>query len=82
MEETHDQINVEVVVDTALEDQTVMTASKSEMSSNNQVVSMEVLGTNSAVTQFVGDYIGLIIVSIDRNNPFHSMGHLSGTTFV
>jgi len=49
VEETDDQINDEVAVDAALEDQSVMTASENEMSSNDQVVSMEVGETNNAV---------------------------------
>jgi len=54
VEETDDQVNDEVAVDAALDDQSVMTASVSEMSSNDQVVSIEVGETNNAVTQFVG----------------------------
>jgi len=66
VKETDDQINDEVAVDAALEDQSVMTASESEMSSNDQVVSIEVGETNNAVTQFVeflGDNVDLNIVS-------------------
>ena len=61
VEETDDQINDEVAVglDAALDDQSVMTASESEMSSNDQVVSIEVGETNNAVTQFVGHNIDL-----------------------
>ena len=40
MEVANDQINDEVAVDAALEDQSVMTASESEMASNDQVISM------------------------------------------
>jgi len=74
VEETDNQINDEVAVDTALEDLSVMTASESERSSEDQVVSMDVVETNNAVTQFVGDNIDLNIVSIYGNTPFHSMG--------
>ena len=80
VEETDDQINDEVAVDAALEDQSVMTASESEMSSNDQVVSMEVGETNNAVSQFVGDNIDLNIVSIHGNTPFHSMGWIKVTS--
>ena len=61
VEETDDQVNDEVAVglDAALDDQSVMTASESEMSSNDQVVSIEVGETNNAVTQFVGHNIDL-----------------------
>ena len=51
-------------------------ASEREMLMNDQVVSMEVLETNNAVTQFVGDNIDLNI----GNTSFHSMSHLSDTT--
>jgi len=51
-----------------------MTASESERSSENQVVSVDVVETNNAVTQFVGDNIYLNIVSIHGNIPFHSVG--------
>ena len=64
-------------VDAALEDKSLITdkvpASKSELSSNDQVVSMEAGETNNAVTQFVGDIIDLNIVSIHGNTPFHSV---------
>ena len=70
MEETNDQINDEVAVDAALEDKSVMTASESDMSSNDQVVSMEVGETNNAVSQFIGDNLDLNIVSIHGNTPF------------
>ena len=78
VEETDDQISDEVVVDAALDDQSVMTSS--ERSSNDQVVSMEVGETNSAVTQFVEDNIDLNIVSIHGNTPFHSMGWIKVTS--
>ena len=55
MEVTDDQINDEAAVVAALEDQSVMTDSESEMSSNDQVISMLVGETINAVTQFVGD---------------------------
>uniref|UniRef100_UPI00358FA915 uncharacterized protein n=1 Tax=Myxine glutinosa TaxID=7769 RepID=UPI00358FA915 len=84
VEETDEQINDEVAVDAALEDQSVMTAkvpaSESELSSNDQVVFMEVGETNNAVTQFVGDNIDLNIVSIHGNTPFHSMGWIEVTS--
>jgi len=70
VEETNDQINDEVAVDAALEDKSVMTASESDMSSNDQVVSMEVGETNNAVSQFIGDNLDLNIVSIHGNTPF------------
>ena len=41
VEETDDQITDEVAIDAALEDQSVMTASESEMSSNDQAVFIE-----------------------------------------
>ena len=71
-----DQINDEVAVDTALEDLSVMTASESEMSCDDQILSMEVLETSNTVTRFVGDnIIDLNIVSINghttlSNSPF------------
>ena len=80
VEETDEQINDEVAVASALEDQSVMTASESELSNNNQVVSMEVGETNHAVTQFVGDNIDLNMVSILGNTPFHSMGWIKVTS--
>ena len=80
VEETSDWINDEVVVDVALEDLSVTTASESKMSSNDQVVSMEVGEINNAVTQFVGDNIDLNIVSIHGNTPFHSMGWIKVTS--
>uniref|UniRef100_UPI00358F2B9D uncharacterized protein n=1 Tax=Myxine glutinosa TaxID=7769 RepID=UPI00358F2B9D len=55
-------------------------ASESELSSNDQVVFMEVGETNNAVTQFVGDNIDLNIVSIHGNTPFHSMGWIEVTS--
>ena len=60
MEVANDQINDEVAVDAALEDQSVMTASESEMASNDQVISMLVGEKNNAVTQFVGDNIDTV----------------------
>ena len=80
VEETDEQINDEVAVASSLEDQSVMTASESELSNNNQVVSMEIGETNHAVTQFVGDNIDLNIVSILGNTPFHSMGWIKVTS--
>ena len=78
VEETDEQINDDVAVDAALEDQSriraKVPASKSELSSNDQVVSMEAGETNNAVTQFVGDNIDLNIVSIHGNTLYHSMG--------
>ena len=50
LEETHHLMNDEVPDDAALKDLPVITASESEMSNNDQVVSMEVLETNNAVT--------------------------------
>ena len=47
MEVADDQINDEAAVDAALEDQSVMTGSESEMSSNDQVISMLVGETYS-----------------------------------
>ena len=68
MEETDAHINDDVAVDAALEDQSLITtkvsASESELSSNDNVVSMEAGETNNAVTQFAGDNIDLNIVSI------------------
>ena len=84
VEETDGQINDEVAVDAALDDQSLITAkvpaSESELSSNDQVVSMEAGETNNAVTQFVGDNIDLNIVSIHGNTPFHSMGWIKVTS--
>jgi hypothetical protein len=80
MEETDDQISDEVAINAALEDISLMTASDSEISINDQVVSMEVGETNNAVTQFVGDNIDLNIVSIQGNTPFHSMGWIKVTS--
>ena len=74
MEVADDRINDEVAVDAALEDQSLMTASESEMLSNDQVISMVVGETNNAVNQFVGDNIDSTIVSILGNNPFYSTG--------
>lgn len=42
VEETNGPINDEVAIDAALQDQTVMIAIESEISTNDQVVSMEV----------------------------------------
>ena len=54
VEEMDEQIHDEVAVDVALEDQSLITAkvpaSESELSSNDQVVSMETVETNNAVT--------------------------------
>ena len=86
MEVADDQINDEAAVDAALEDQSVMTGSESEMSSNDQVISIVVGETNNAVTQFVGDNIdivkycpyswkqSLLLDGLDQS-------HLSSTTF-
>ena len=62
MEVANDQINDEAAVDAALEDQSVMTSSESEMLSNDQVISMLVGETTNcnAVTQFVGDNIDIV----------------------
>ena len=60
MEVADNQINDEAAVDAALEDQSVMTGSESEMSSNDQVISMLVAKTNNAATQFVGDNIDIV----------------------
>ena len=49
-EETDDQIDDVVAVDAALEDLSVMTASENDMSSNNQVGSIEVGERNNVVT--------------------------------
>ena len=74
MEETDEQINDDFAVDAALEDQSLITAkvpaSESELSNNDQVVSMEAGETNNAVTQFVGDNINLNIVSIHGNTQW------------
>ena len=51
-----------------------MPASESELSNNDQVVSIEAGETNNAVTEFVGDNIYLNIVSIHGNTPFHPNG--------
>ena len=84
MEETDEQINDDFAVDAALEDQSLITAkvpaSESELSNNDQVVSMEAGETNNAVTQFVGDNINLNIVSIHGNTPFHLMGWIKVTS--
>ena len=48
-----------------------MPASESELSGNDQVVSMESGETNNAVTQFVGDNIDLNSISIHGNTPIH-----------
>ena len=77
MEVANDQTNDEAAVDAALEDQSVMTNSESEMLSNDQVIFMLVGETTNAVTQFVGDNISTLsnIASISLgNNPFYSMG--------
>ena len=82
VEETDEQINDDVAVDAALdaalEDQSLITAkvpaSESELSSDDQVFSMEAGETNNAVTLFVKDNTDLYIVSIHGNTPFHSMG--------
>ena len=42
MEVADDQVSDEAAVDAALEDQSVMTGNESEMSSNDQVISMVV----------------------------------------
>ena len=48
-----------------------MTASETEMSTNDQVVCMEIGETSSAVFQYVGDNIDLNIVCVHGNTPFH-----------
>ena len=61
-----------------------MSSSGSELSSNDQVVSMEAGETNNAVTQFVGDIIYLnIVYSWQHCLPLNGLNqsHLSGTTF-
>ena len=92
MEKTDKQVNddvavdvaLDVALDAALEYQSLITAkvpaSESELSSNDQVVSMEAGETNNAVTQFVGNNIDLNIVSIHGNTPFHSMGWIKVTS--
>ena len=84
MEVTNDQISDEAAVDAALEDQSVMTGSESEMSSNDQVISM-VVGHN-AVTQFVGDNIDIVkqcLYSWKQSILLDGLdqSHLSSTTF-
>ena len=64
MEVANDQTNDEAAVDAALEDQSMMIGSESEMSSNDQVISMLVGETNNAVTQFVGDNIDIVKCSL------------------
>ena len=84
MEESDDQINDEVAVDAALQQLSAATASESEMSSNDQVVLMEVGEANNAVTQFVGYNIDLnmsLFVGTLSLNRF-DQSHLAGTTFV
>ena len=86
VEQTDEQINDGVSVDGALEDQSLITAkvtaSESELSSNDQLVPIEAGETNNAVTQFIGDNIDLNIVSI-HSFPLNGLdqSHLSGTTF-
>ena len=78
VEEMDELINDDVAVDAglyaALEDKSLITAkvpaSESELSSNDQVVSVEAVETNNAVTQLVGDNIYLNIVSIMAALPF------------
>ena len=83
-EQTNDDVVVDAALDAALEDQSLIKAkvpvSESELSSNDQVVSMDDGETNNAVTQFVGDNIDLNIVSIHSNTPFHSMGWIKVTS--
>ena len=76
MEVANDQTNDEAAVDAALEDQSVMTSSESEMLSNDQVISMLVGETTNAVTQFVGDNIDIVKYCLYflGNNPFYSIG--------
>ncbi|KAI4802446.1 hypothetical protein KUCAC02_020282 [Chaenocephalus aceratus] len=82
VEETDEQIDDEVAVDSALEDLSFMTASGSETSHDNRVVmeAMEVGETTNVFTQFVGDNIDLNIFSIQGNTPFHSMGWIKVTS--
>ena len=84
VEETEEKINDDVAIDAALEDQSLITAnvpaSESELSSSNQVVSIEAGETNNAVCQFVGDNIDSNLVSIHGNTPFHSMGWIKVTS--
>ena len=81
MEVADDQINDEAAVDAAPGDQSVMTGSESEMSSNDQVISMLVGETNNAITQFVGDNIDIVkhYLYFHGNNPFYSMGWIKVT---
>ena len=77
VEETDEQINDDVAVDTApdaaFEDKSLITAKvpadESELSCNYHVVSMKAGETNNAVTKFVGDNIYLNIVSIIATLP-------------
>jgi len=83
VEESDDQINDEVVVDAAFEDLSVTTASESEMSSNDQVVSMDAGETNNAVIQFVGDNIDFNMSLFMGTLPLNGLdqSHLASATF-
>ena len=83
VEESDDQINDEVAIDAALQQLSVTTASESEMSSTDQVVSIEVGETNNAVTQFVGDNIDLNMSLFMGTLPLNGLdqSHLASTTF-
>ena len=51
------------------------------MANNDQVTSIEILETNNAVSQFVGDNIDLNInVYIHGNTPFHAIAYIKVTS--
>uniref|UniRef100_UPI00358E900A uncharacterized protein n=1 Tax=Myxine glutinosa TaxID=7769 RepID=UPI00358E900A len=89
VEETDEQINDEVAVDAALEDQSVMTAkvpaSESELSSNDQVVFMEVGGNKQCSHSVCWRQYRFKHCLYSRKHSFSLNGldrsHLSGTTF-
>ena len=71
------QTNDDVVCDVVPENLSVMSTCESEMSSNDQVFSMEVLKTNNVITQIVGDNIYFNISS----PSVIGLSHPSSTTF-
>ena len=84
MEVADDQISDEAAVDAALEDQSVMTGSESEMSSNDQVISM-VVGRRHSVCwrQYHIDIVKQYLYSWKQSLLLDGLdqSHLSCNTF-
>ena len=85
MEVADNQISDEAAVDAALEDQSVMTGSESEMSSNDQVISMVVGQCRHSVCwrQYRIDIVKQYLYSWKQSRLLDGLDqrHLSSTTF-